>query len=84
MEEILQKRFPILNFYAEKKMAEQIVDTFKIKTPKLIRLPIFELVVTSKKFPLEKCLKEDLISFYWKIQPLESTLEPERIFTKHS
>jgi ABC-type sugar transport system ATPase subunit len=35
MEEILQKRFPILNFYAEKKMAEQIVDTFKIKTPNI-------------------------------------------------
>jgi ribose transport system ATP-binding protein len=35
IEEILQKRFPILNFKAEKKMAEQIVDTFKIKTPNI-------------------------------------------------
>ena len=35
MEEIMQKRFPIINFYAEKKMAEQIVDTFKIKTPNI-------------------------------------------------
>lgn len=35
MERILQKRFPIINFNAEKKMAGKIVDKFKIKTPSI-------------------------------------------------
>ena len=35
IEKILQKRFPVLNYNTEKKMAEKIVDTFKIKTPSI-------------------------------------------------
>jgi len=35
MERILQKRFPIINFNAEKKMAGKIVDKFKIRTPSI-------------------------------------------------
>ncbi|NLJ48161.1 MAG: sugar ABC transporter ATP-binding protein [Candidatus Atribacteria bacterium] len=35
IEKILRKRFPVLNYNTEKKMAEKIVNTFKIKTPSI-------------------------------------------------